>query len=281
MTCAHAVPRRSLLAGLAAIALAPSSARAAAPASLRGAVTQGGLLFARAEAGARVALDGRALRVAPDGRFAFGFGREHARAAELVVTRRDGTREAMRIEVEKRAFDIQRIDGLPPRMVEPSEQDLARIKADAEAIAKARARDSAEPLWDTEWRWPVVGRISGVFGSQRILNGQPRRPHYGVDVAMPTGTPVVAPADGVVSLAHADMYFTGGTVILDHGHGVGSLYAHLSAVDVAEGARLRKGERLGAVGATGRATGPHLHWGMTWYALNVDPALVVPPMPAP
>jgi murein DD-endopeptidase MepM/ murein hydrolase activator NlpD len=127
----------------------------------------------------------------------------------------------------------------------------------------------------------VVGRVSGVFGSQRILNGQPRRPHYGVDVAMPTGTPVVAPADGVVSLAHADMYFTGGTVILDHGHGVGSLYAHLSAVDVAEGARLRKGERLGAVGATGRATGPHLHWGMTWYALNVDPALVVPPMPAP
>jgi murein DD-endopeptidase MepM/ murein hydrolase activator NlpD len=166
-------------------------------------------------------------------------------------------------------------------MVEPSEEDLARIKADAEAIAKARARDSAEPLWDTEWRWPVVGRISGVFGSQRILNGQPRRPHYGVDVAMPTGTPVVAPADGVVSLAHGDMYFTGGTVILDHGHGVGSLYAHLSAVDVAEGTRLRKGERLGAIGATGRATGPHLHWGMTWYALNVDPALVVPPMPAP
>jgi murein DD-endopeptidase MepM/ murein hydrolase activator NlpD len=278
MIHAARLSRRALLVAAASASALPARA---APATLRGKATQGGLLFARAEAGARVALDGRALRVAPDGRFAFGFGREHARAAELVVTRRDGTREAMRIEVGKRAFDIQRIDGLPPRMVEPSEEDLARIKADAEAIAKARARDSAEPLWDTEWRWPVVGRISGVFGSQRILNGQPRRPHYGVDVAMPTGTPVVAPADGVVSLAHGDMYFTGGTVILDHGHGVGSLYAHLSAVDVAEGTRLRKGERLGAIGATGRATGPHLHWGMTWYALNVDPALVVPPMPAP
>ena len=279
MTPPSGLPRRALLAG--AACLAAPAARAAPPVVLRGRTTQGGLVFARAAAGARVALDGRALRVAPDGRFAFGFGRDHARPAELVVTLRDGTREAMRIDVEKRSFDIQRIDGLPPRMVEPSEQDLARIKAESEAIAKARARDSAEPSWDMEWRWPVVGRISGVFGSQRILNGQPRRPHYGVDVAMPTGTPVVAPADGVVSLAHGDMYFTGGTVILDHGHGVGSLYAHLSAVDVAEGTRLRRGERIGAVGATGRATGPHLHWGMTWYALNVDPALVVPPMPAP
>ena len=166
-------------------------------------------------------------------------------------------------------------------MVEPNARDLERIKADNAAIGRARARDSAEPLWRGEWIWPVTGRISGVYGSQRILNGQPRRPHFGVDVAMPTGTPIVAPVDGVVSLAHRDLFFTGGTIIIDHGHGVGSLYAHLSAVDVQEGQRVKRGETIGKIGATGRVTGAHLHWGMTWYSTNIDPALVVPPMPQP
>jgi murein DD-endopeptidase MepM/ murein hydrolase activator NlpD len=162
-------------------------------------------------------LDGRALRVTGDGRFVFGFGREQGAAATLLLIGPDGARETQTLTVTPRRFDIQRIDGLPPRMVEPDEKDLERIKADQQAIVRARTRDTEEAMWVGPWVWPVIGRISGVYGSQRILNGQPRRPHYGVDVAMPTGTPIVAPAAAVVSVAHKDMYFTGGTIILDHG----------------------------------------------------------------
>ena len=282
------IARRVLLGGIgsglgapAILAAIGGSAAAQTRVVFKGKLTQGGLVFAKAPAGIQAALDGRQLRVTPDGRFVFGFGRDHAKPAALVLAYADGTRETRSLVVEPRKFDIQKITGLPPRMVEPDPKDLERIKADSEAIARARTRDSAEPGWSTEWVWPVTGRISGVFGSQRILNGQPRRPHFGVDVAMPTGTPIVAPADAVVSLANPDMYFTGGTIILDHGHGVGSLYAHLSSLEVRDEQRVKKGEMIGRIGATGRVTGPHLHWGMTWYATNVDPALVVPPMPAP
>ncbi|MBL8696957.1 MAG: M23 family metallopeptidase [Alphaproteobacteria bacterium] len=278
------IRRRDLVAGLTAplILAAPAAGAAgASSASLKGRITQGGLVFGKVAPGTRAVLDGRTLRVTPDGRFVFGFGRDHGKAASLVLVHADGSRETRPLAVAARKFDVQKITGLPPRMVEPDPADLERIKADGEAIARARTRDSAETGWATDWIWPVTGRISGVFGSQRILNGQPRRPHFGVDVAMPTGTPIVAPADAVVSLANPDMYFTGGTLILDHGHGVGTLYAHLSSLEVRAEQRVRKGEPIGRIGATGRVTGPHLHWGMTWYATNVDPALVVPPMPAP
>lgn len=263
---------------LPALAL-PSRASSAGRVAFTGQLTQGGLVFAKAPPGTRAALDGRNLRVTSDGRFVFGFGRDQDASATLLLIGPDGARETQTLAIKPRKFDIQRIDGLPPKMVEPDEKDLERIKADQQAITKARARDTEDAMWSGPWVWPVIGRISGVYGSQRILNGQPRRPHYGVDVAMPTGTPIVAPAAAIVSVAHADMYFTGGTIILDHGHGVGSLYAHLSALDVVEGQRVRQGERIGRIGATGRVTGAHLHWGMTWYAVNVDPALVVPPMP--
>jgi len=274
------IERRSLLAASLAALAAPAAGQSPQRLLMTGKVTQGGLIFAKAQPGTRASLDGRALRMTADGRFVFGFGRDHGKGAALVLAHADGTRETRDLQIAQRQYDIQRITGLPPRMVEPDPKDLERIKADGEAIAKARQRDSAETGWSTEWIWPVVGRISGVYGSQRILNGQPRRPHFGVDVAMPTGTPIAAPADGIVSLADPDMYFTGGTIIIDHGHGVGSLYAHLSSVDVQPEQRLRKGDRIGRIGATGRVTGPHLHWGMTWYTTQIDPALVVPPMPA-
>ncbi len=268
--------RRAVLAAAALLAAGPvRRAGAAIPLELRGGLTQGGLVFARAPAGTRAWLDGRALRVGADGRFVFGFGRDHDAEAELALAPADGPMATRRLAIARRAWDIQRIDGLPPRMVEPGEAELARIKADNAAIAAARARHTPDPLWDTDWIWPATGPISGVFGSQRILNGQPRRPHFGVDIAMPTGTPVVAPAPGIVSLAVPDMYFTGGTLMLDHGHGVASLYAHLSAIDVPQGRRVAKGERIAAIGATGRVTGAHLHWGMTWQSVQVDPALLV------
>ncbi len=271
--------RRALLLGATAALATTPRAWSATAARFTGRVTQGGLVFATAPAGTRATLDGRALRIADDGGFVFGFGRDHAPRATLQLTAPDGARTTQELRVEPRKFDIQRIDGLPPRTVEPDAKDLARIEAEQRIIAGARARDTGETLWRGTWVWPVIGRISGVYGSQRILNGQPRRPHYGVDIAMPTGTPVVAPADAIVSVAHADMFFTGGTIILDHGHGVGSLFAHLSALDVVEGRRVRQGERIGRIGATGRATGAHLHWGMTWYSVHVDPALVAPAMP--
>lgn len=274
--------RRRVLTGAAMALLAglpDARGQGAVPLALRGAQSQGGLVFARAPAGTRARLDGKDLRVGEDGRFVFGFGRDHGAEADLELELPGGLRERRRLAVARRVYDVQRIDGLPPRMVEPSEADLARIKADSAAIAAARARHRAEPDWDTDWVWPVIGPISGVYGSQRILNGQPRRPHYGVDIAMPTGTPVVAPAPGVVSLAVPDMYFTGGTLMIDHGHGVASIYAHLAGLDVAPGRRVARGERIGAVGATGRVTGAHLHWGLTWTSVQIDPALLVPPMP--
>ena len=158
---------------------------------------------------------------------------------------------------------------------------MARIRAENARIAEARAVDRAEPMFESGFVWPVVGPISGVFGSQRVLNGEPRRPHYGVDVAAPPGTPVTAPADGVVAIAHPDMYYTGGTVLIDHGHGLTSVYSHLEEVWVKEGARLRQGDPIGSVGATGRATGPHLDWRINWFDQRLDPALLVPPMPEP
>jgi murein DD-endopeptidase MepM/ murein hydrolase activator NlpD len=198
----------------------------------------------------------------------------------LEVVWLDSKVELRHLVVEKREYKIQRIDGLPPKMVTPPEAVLARIRAENGRIAEARAVDRAEPLFESGFVWPALGPISGVFGSQRVLNGEPKRPHFGVDIAAPAGTPVTAPADGVVVIAHPDMYYTGGTVLIDHGHGLTSVYSHMKEVWVKEGARLRQGDAIGSIGATGRATGPHLDWRINWFDQRLDPALLVPPMPA-
>jgi murein DD-endopeptidase MepM/ murein hydrolase activator NlpD len=219
-------------------------------------------------------------RVAADGRFVFGFGRDAPASAELVIEAPTGEQRRHTLAVEPRTYQIQRIDGLPPSKVTPSATDLARIQADDALLNAAKQRDIAARGFAEQMAWPAIGPISGVYGSQRILNGEPRSPHRGVDVAAPAGTPVAAMASGVVSLAEPDMYFTGGTVMLDHGHGLHSIYAHLDQVRVTVGQRLRQGQTLGTVGATGRATGPHLHWGVYWFDQAVDPALLVGAMPA-
>lgn len=238
--------------------------------------SQGGLLLGRARPGSRVALDGRAVSVAPDGRFALGFGRDAAPEAELAVTAPDGQVERRRLSVARREWDVQRINGLPGAMVSPNPQQLARIGRERERIAAIRKVDSRLPHFAEGFVWPARGRISGVFGSQRILNGEPRAPHLGLDIAAPTGTPCAAMGAGRVLLAD-DLYFTGNTVLLDHGHGVVSLYAHLSAMDVREGEMLARGQRLGAIGATGRVTGPHLHLALHWFATALDPRPLLPP----
>jgi murein DD-endopeptidase MepM/ murein hydrolase activator NlpD len=259
------------------------TADGAAGAELRldGRAIQGGLIVGQAAPGARIAVDGRAVRVAPDGRFLIGFGREAGPNAILAVIWPDGTQERRALDIAPRAYDIQRIDGLPERLVSPAPEDLARIKQDSTRIAAVRQRDTAETMFASGFAWPAIGAISGVYGSQRILNGQPRQPHFGVDIAAPTGTPVAAPADAIVVLTDEAMFFTGKTLMLDHGHGLTSVFAHLSEIAVGDGERVRKGQIVGRLGATGRVTGAHLHWGMALFGVQLDPALLVPPMPAP
>ena len=247
--------------------------------TLEGALSQGGLVTGQTRPGAEVRLDGRQVRVGADGRFLIGFGREAAPEALLELTLPDGSLARRTLEIEQRSYDIQRIDGLPQEKVTPPEEVLARIAEERAMVAKARQGDRPEPWFETGFVWPVVGPISGVYGSQRILNGEPKWPHFGVDVAVPVGTPVVAPADGLVVLAHHDMYYSGGTVLLDHGHGLTSSYLHLHEVSVEEGQMLRQGERLGSVGATGRVTGAHLDWRFNWFDRRLDPELIVGPMP--
>jgi murein DD-endopeptidase MepM/ murein hydrolase activator NlpD len=261
------------------VALVGGAAAAASQLELEGAFIQGGLVRGQVPPGSEVRFAGRRLHLDPAGRFLFGFGRDEATGESLVVRYPDGSRVERWLEIARHDYRIERVDGLPPREVSPSAEDLVRIRADARLIKAARERDSAEPAIAPAFVWPVAGRISGVYGSQRILNGEPRAPHRGVDIAAPAGTTVGAMAAGVVSVAAPDMYFTGNTVMIDHGYGLHSVYAHLSALLVRVGQAVRQGEPVGRVGATGRATGPHLHWGVYWFDQALDPALLVGPMP--
>lgn len=246
---------------------------------LEGGLIQGGLVRGHVAPGSAVWLDGRELRVSAEGRFVFGFGRDARSRAELVVRHPDGDEDRRTLDIATRTYQIQQIDGLPPRQVTPSAQDLARIQAEAKLIEAVKARNSDRVGFTQEIAWPALGPISGIYGSQRILNGEPRAPHRGIDVAAPAGTTVEAMASGVVSLAEPDLYFTGGTVMIDHGHGLHSIYAHMQEVLVEVGQGVARGAPVGKVGATGRATGPHLHWGIYWFDNALDPALLVGPMP--
>lgn len=249
----------------------------AAALELSGAAIQGGLLFGQTEPGSHVRLDGREVRVGPEGRFVIGFGRDAVPSARLTVRRPDGQEEAVALTVVQRDYDIQRIDGLPQTMVTPPEGVWDRIQRDAALVAEARAHDTPLPDFSVAFRQPVEGVVTGIYGSQRILNGQPRQPHYGIDIAAPEGTPIMAPAGGIVRLAERDLYYTGGTVILDHGHGVSSTFLHMAKVEVTVGDRVAQGERIGTVGSTGRSTGAHLDWRLNWFEERIDPQLVAGP----
>lgn len=239
---------------------------------------QGALIIGRTDPGATVTIDGSAVRVSNDGVFLLGFGRDAPSKARLSADFPDGSRTHRDLRVVQRSYDVQRVDGLPPSKVSPSEEDMVRIRHDIALVKKARSRDDPREDFLAGFEWPVKGRISGVYGSQRILNGKPRRPHFGVDVAAPVGTIVRAPADGVVTLAHGDMFFSGGTLIVDHGHGLSSSFLHLSAILVKEGDRIRQGDPIAKVGATGRVSGPHLDWRMNLLGNRLDPQLLVAPM---
>lgn len=246
---------------------------------LEGDPVQGGLMFGRAAPGSSVALDGQDVLVSPEGRFVIGFGRDDSGTVELTVSEPGGEGLVRRLQIAAREYNIERVDGLPPSTVTPDPEALERIREEAAMVAGARARRDSRDDFAAGFAWPAEGRLSGFYGSQRVLNGEPRRPHFGVDVAAPEGTAVYAPAPGVITLSHPDMYFSGGTIVLDHGHGLSSSFLHLSEVLVEAGTVVEQGDLIGRIGATGRATGPHLDWRMNWLDRRVDPQRLVPAMP--
>ena len=248
--------------------------------SFDGNFTQGGLVIGNAPIGSQVKLSGQDVAVAKNGIFVVGFGRDAPMQASLEISYPDGRAEMRTLTIAPREYDIQRIDGLPERKVTPKPEDIARIKSDNYKIGEVRVTISELTDFLSGFDWPVVGPISGVYGSQRILNGNPKNPHNGVDIAAPEGSPIKAPADGIVALVHQDMFYTGKTMMINHGLGLSTVYAHMDSISVKSGQMVKKGDPIGTVGQTGRATGPHLHWGMTWKTTHLDPQLAVPPMPA-
>jgi len=262
---------RKLLASLAACSLSfPLPA-----VELNGDAVQGGLMFGSAERGSTVTLDGQTLPVSPGGDFVIGFDRDETGTRELVVQPPGRQAEIRILEIGSRDYRIEKVDGLPPRTVTPDPEAAERIRQEAELVSNARARRESDAWYGSGFLWPAHGRISGVYGSQRVLNGKPGRPHYGVDIAAPTGAEVRAPANGLVTLTHPDMYYSGGTVIIDHGQGLSSTFMHLSEVLVEAGAQVRQGDLIARVGSTGRASGPHLDWRMNWLDRRVDPQRLV------
>lgn len=247
---------------------------------LDGSLVQGGMLLGKTTPGSRVVLDGQPVKLSRDGRFVIGFDRDAAATASLTVEYTNGEAKTRQLAIKPRNYNIQRIDGIAESIMNPSEEKLKRIRSEAAMVRAARDQKLDRMDFTAEFQWPLIGPISGVFGSQRVYNGVPKRPHYGVDVAAPVGTPVTTPAPGVVTLVHQDMFYSGGTLIIDHGHGLSSTMIHLSKVLVDVGDEVVPGDIVAQVGAGGRATGPHLDWRMNWNKARIDPQLLVGAMPA-
>lgn len=266
--------------GAASLALAYQAAPQRNLFRFDGPMIQGGAVVGTAPAlTTRLTLDGQAVPIAADGRFLIAFDRDAPPVAELVATRVDGSVVRQRLSVQPRAWRIERLDRLP-RFAQPSAEFQRRRPAELAQINAARTKSHDVHGWRQDFLWPVTGRISGLFGSQRIYKGEPGAYHSGVDVARPSGTPIIAPADGVVILAaQQDFTLEGKLLMLDHGMGLNSAFLHLSRIDVKVGDVVRRGQRIGAIGTTGRSTGPHLHWGMKWGTARIDPLLIAGAMP--
>jgi biotin carboxyl carrier protein len=262
----------SILATAAAMTPAVASDRVT---ELPQSVQQGAMVIGRTAPGNRVKLNGRALRVSTDGTFVFGVARDAVKPAPVEIIWFDGVTEWTHVDVTPRDWPIEKINGVPAATVNPPPEIAARIAREQSSVAAVRTRDDARADFAQPFIWPVRGRISGRFGNQRVYNGTPKSPHSGMDIAAVTGTPVKAPAAGSVTFASPSLYLTGGTVVIDHGAGVSSNFLHLSRIDVKVGDRVEQGQVFAAVGATGRSTGPHLHWGMNWFDVRMDPLLVL------
>jgi murein DD-endopeptidase MepM/ murein hydrolase activator NlpD len=270
---------RVILAALFLVCFSLGAGLQASPLTLKGSLQQGGLLLGKVEAGSSAYYRGQLLPITTNGQFLLGLSRDAPSGIELRVVDPAGMQIVQTFAVAKREYRIQRVNGVPSKTVTPAEADLARIRNDSAMVKSARKEITTRVDFLDGFQLPLNGPVTGVYGSQRFYNGVPKSPHYGVDYAAPTGTEVLAPAAGVVRLAHRDLFYSGGTLIVDHGHGLSSSFLHLSDILVAEGTQVRRGQPIAKVGATGRATGSHLDWRMNWHKERVDPQLVLETLP--
>jgi murein DD-endopeptidase MepM/ murein hydrolase activator NlpD len=236
---------------------------------------QGNFILGKTNPDSKVLIDNKKVKVSKEGYFAFGIGRDRKNDIKIKIINKENTENIVK-KIYKKKYQIQKIDGLPEKQVTPPKEAYERIKNDNNLIASARAVDSDLNFFTKKFIIPVENPIiSGVYGSQRILNGIPKSPHYGVDFAADEGTPIKNMLDGTVSLSEKDLYYTGGTVIVDHGHGISTLYMHMKDVNVSKDQTIKQGDLIGTVGKTGRSTGPHLHIQLHWYDMKLDPASVL------
>ncbi|MDB9916069.1 M23 family metallopeptidase [Alphaproteobacteria bacterium] len=242
---------------------------------LQGNFTQGGLVKGKVSSNRQVKFENRNVLINSNGNFVIGFGRDYEEIASLEV--KDSNKKWIKkvFNIKKRVYDTQSINGLEKKMVTPPESFYKRIRKENKSIKLVRNLNTEINYVFQNFIIPLDGIISGVFGSQRILNGKPRRPHYGIDIAAPKGSSVKAPTDSIVRMVEKDLYYTGGTLMLDHGHGVTSVYSHLSMINVKVGDKVLKGQKVAEVGSTGRSTGPHLDWRVNWFNQRLDPALLI------
>ena len=253
------------------ILLAPSQSNAV---EFKGKFLQGHYIIGVTDPSAKIIVDKKSVKVSQDGYFVFGIDRD--RKFDVTITKIiDGKKEKIIKKVLKRKYNIQRIDGLEESKVTPPESVYKRIREENNKIGEARAINSDLPFFKNQFIMPVEGIISGVYGSQRILNGKPKWPHYGIDIAAKKGTKIKSSATGIVTMAEDDLYYTGGTVIMDHGHGISTIYSHLESLNVKVGDEILQGDIIGTVGSTGRSTGPHLDFRVNWFQTRLDPMSVL------
>ncbi len=250
------------------------------PKLLSGKWEQGAIIELSVDPKAKLQWGDRDILVTPKGVALLGLGRDAPASIDIKMQLK-GKGAVFKFDITPREYKISRVEGIPKKIMSPNDDDLKRIRKESAQIRAARAQISERTNFLEDFEWPAIGRISGVYGSQRYYNGEPGRPHYGVDVAQPTGTPVYAPAGGKVVLAESDLFYSGGTIIIDHGYGLNSSFLHLSAIDVRDGDVVEKGDLIGKIGSTGRSTGPHLDWRMNWRDQRVDPQPLVGEMPKP
>ena len=240
----------------------------------QGKFLQGHYILGKAKIGSKVFIDKKQVKVSKDGYFVFGIDRD--RKFDLTITKIiEGEKEIITKQVLKRKYKIQRIDGLDEKKVTPPESVYQRIKEENNKIGKARAINSDLTFFTNQFIMPVKGIISGVYGSQRILNGKPKWPHYGIDIAAKKGTKIKSSGSGIVTMAEDDLYYTGGTIIMDHGHGISTIYSHLENIMVNVGDEIKQGDIIGTVGSTGRSTGPHLDFRINWFQTRLDPMSIL------
>ena len=239
---------------------------------LCGKAAQGEILLGKAAGASEVIFNARSYPVDSQGRFLLAFDRDQNKEAALTFRGSNNQQQSLKLTVSPTAWDIQNLTGVPPRKVTPSNSDMRAIEKEQKLVRAGQQTMTTEPLWEKGFIQPVQGRISGNFGGQRIMNGIKKNPHAGMDIAVPEGTPVAASSDGIVTLAAADLFYSGNVVIIDHGYGLHTIYAHLLQMDVKRGDRVKQGDTIGLSGKTGRVTGPHLHWGASVNGVKFNPA---------